>query len=111
MRGRIVNNANDGKSPYAFRINGSNHHKIRFLLPRPGLLPKFAQLYIYDTSNELSNRMGALRAFGRSAFRADIMGYNKYWIQLIRMLLYLEELTICYVSMTRFLICDFESSK
>jgi len=32
---------------------------------------------------------------------------NKCWIQLICMLLYLEELEICYVTMTRFLICEF----
>jgi hypothetical protein len=27
------------------------------LLPLPGDTPKFAQLYIYDTENELANRM------------------------------------------------------
>ena len=111
MRGRIVNNANDGKSPYAFRINGSNHHKIRFLLPRPGLLPKFAQLYIYDTNTELSNWMSAVRVSAHFGVRANIMGCNKYWIHLIHMLLYFEELAICYVTKERFLICQFKSSK
>jgi hypothetical protein len=31
------------------------------LIPKPGHQPKFAQLYIYDTDNELKNRMAAIR--------------------------------------------------
>ena len=74
MGGRIDHSVNDGRSPYVFRINGSNHHKIGSLLPRSGQLPKFGQLYIYDTSNELSNRMIALRASRRrSGIRPDIV--------------------------------------
>jgi len=72
MGGRIDNSFNDGTSPYVLQINGSNHHKIGSLLPRSVLLPKFAQSYIYDTSNELSNRMIAFRASGHSSIRADI---------------------------------------
>jgi len=73
MRGRIDNSVNDGRSPYVFRISGSNHHKIGTLLPPSGLLPKFAQLYIYDTSNELSNWLNALGRFGSSSIRSDIV--------------------------------------
>ena len=73
MGGRIDNSVNDGRSPYVFRINGSNHHKIGSLLPRSGLHPAFAQLYIYDTSNEVSNRVNALRVSGRSGARFDIV--------------------------------------
>lgn len=46
--------------PYVFRINGQNHHIIGSLLPADGHRPKFAQLYIYDTENEISNRIRAL---------------------------------------------------
>jgi len=73
MGGRINNSVNDGESPYVFQISGSNHHKIRTLLPISGLLPKLAQLYIYDTSNELSNRLNALWRSGHFGIRVDIV--------------------------------------
>jgi len=73
MGGRIDNSVNDGRSAYVFRISGSNHHKIETLLPPSGLLPTLAQLYIYDTSNELSNQLNALGRSGCSGIRADIV--------------------------------------
>ncbi|XP_021765519.1 uncharacterized protein LOC110730050 [Chenopodium quinoa] len=48
---------NDGRGPYVYRISGSNYHIIGTLLPEPGSGPNFAQLYIYDTDNETSNRL------------------------------------------------------
>ncbi|KAI9094507.1 hypothetical protein K1719_026732 [Acacia pycnantha] len=36
---------------------GQNHHFIGSLLPPQGNPPVYAQLYIYDTENEISNRM------------------------------------------------------
>ena len=42
-------------------LNGQNFHKIGSLLPVEGRLPKFSQLYIYDTQNEISNRMTHFR--------------------------------------------------
>ncbi|XP_021771182.1 uncharacterized protein LOC110735317 [Chenopodium quinoa] len=57
MGDRIDNTVNDGRGPYVYRISGSNYHRIGTLLPEPGTGPKFAQLYIYDTENETSNRL------------------------------------------------------
>ena len=54
------NFSNDKPWPYIFWINGQNHHKIGSLMPTPGQTAKFAQLYIYDTKNEVSNRMKAI---------------------------------------------------
>lgn len=48
---------NNGTAPCVFKINGIVHHRIGSLLPQQGAPPKFAQLYIYDTENEVSNRM------------------------------------------------------
>uniref|UniRef100_A0A453CC73 Helitron helicase-like domain-containing protein n=3 Tax=Aegilops tauschii subsp. strangulata TaxID=200361 RepID=A0A453CC73_AEGTS len=52
-----------GGAPYVFRLNGQNYHQIGTLLPKDNgdnaLRPKFAQLYIYDTENEVRNRMQA----------------------------------------------------
>lgn len=38
-------------------MNGQNHHVFGSLIPNDGTDPKFFSLYIYDTENELSNRM------------------------------------------------------
>lgn len=43
--------------PYTFRISGSVYHRIGHLFPSEGKSPKFAQIYIYDTENELHNRI------------------------------------------------------
>ena len=48
---------NTGKGPSTFRIHGQGHHLIGSLLPTPNNSPKFAQLYIYDTENEVQNRL------------------------------------------------------
>ena len=45
------------RGPYTFRISGSVYHRIGNLFPENGKAPKFAQIYIYDTDNELENRI------------------------------------------------------
>ncbi|RZB86134.1 hypothetical protein D0Y65_026271 [Glycine soja] len=54
---KIDRTLNTGKGPPSFRIQGQNHHLIGSLLPMPQNSPKFAQLYIYDTENEVQNRL------------------------------------------------------
>ncbi|PNX71990.1 helicase-like protein [Trifolium pratense] len=46
-----------GKGPPTLRIQGQVCHRIGSMLPVEGQPPKFAQLYIYDTENEIKNRM------------------------------------------------------
>jgi hypothetical protein len=60
MGGNVDKTINDGRGPYIFRLNGQNHHRIGTLLPGDGLIPRFAQLYFYDTENEVPNRMNTL---------------------------------------------------
>ncbi|XP_019195804.1 PREDICTED: uncharacterized protein LOC109189646 [Ipomoea nil] len=62
MGGKIDRAINNGTSPPIFRINGQNFHRIGSLLPSLGVQPKFAQLYIHDTENEIENRFNYLRA-------------------------------------------------
>lgn len=57
MGGKIDRSLNTGKSPPMFRIHGQNYHLLGSLKPGEGLQPKFAQLYIYDTQNEVANRL------------------------------------------------------
>ena len=57
MGGKVDKTVNDGNCPYVFRLNGQNHHQIGSLLPVEGSEPKFAQLYIFDTGNEVQHRI------------------------------------------------------
>ncbi|KAF8059640.1 hypothetical protein N665_1227s0016 [Sinapis alba] len=49
-----------GPGPFTFRIQGQTHHRIGSLLPSKGRPPKYLQLYIFDTNNEVSNRLKAM---------------------------------------------------
>jgi hypothetical protein len=59
MGGKVDKNINNGKGPYVFRMSGQNYHKIGTLLPEGADKPRWAQLYIYDTENEVQNRIMA----------------------------------------------------
>jgi hypothetical protein len=48
---------NKGPRPYVFKINGQVHHRIGSLLTENGESPMYAQLYIFDTDNEVQNRV------------------------------------------------------
>lgn len=61
MGGKIDSSLNTGNSPPIFRMHGQNYHSIGSLIPSEGSPPKFAQLYIYDTQNEIANRLQAVR--------------------------------------------------
>jgi len=60
MGANIDRSINDGRGPPVFKIYGQVHHRIGSLLPADGSPPKFIQLYVYDTSNEVHNRIQAL---------------------------------------------------
>ncbi|KAL6544921.1 hypothetical protein OROMI_023783 [Orobanche minor] len=61
MGGKIDRSLNDGRSAPIFRLNGENYHFMGSLLPIRSPNAMFAQLYIYDTQNEISNRMSFIR--------------------------------------------------
>ena len=61
MGGAVDKEINKGKGPYVFRLHGQNYHHIGTLLPEEGNKPRFAQLYIYQTENEVQNRIDASR--------------------------------------------------
>lgn len=65
MGGRIDKSINSGRGPNIFRLNGQNHHRIDSLLPLEGHSHKFAQHYVYDTANEVSNKIQVVRYFKR----------------------------------------------
>jgi hypothetical protein len=57
MGAHIDDSVNDGRGLPIFKIFGQVHHRIGSLLPSDGSSPQFIQLYIYDTVNEVRNRM------------------------------------------------------
>ena len=59
--GNIDKEINKGEGPYVFCVNGQVHHRIGSLLPSPNKIPKFAELFIFDTENEIQNRIRALK--------------------------------------------------
>ena len=63
MGGKIDSSINRGNAPYIFRLGGQNYHSIGSLLPAKGSEPKFSQLYIYDTDNEITNRQRCFQYF------------------------------------------------
>ncbi|XP_042059616.1 uncharacterized protein LOC121804142 [Salvia splendens] len=61
MGGKVDNSVNTGGGPPIFRLHGQNYHLIGSLLPLDGCEPKFAQLYVYDTDNEINYRITSVR--------------------------------------------------
>jgi hypothetical protein len=53
----VINSINDGRGPYVFNISGQLCHLIGLLMPSGGKRPEYCQLYIFDTENEVRNRM------------------------------------------------------
>ncbi|KAF7815403.1 uncharacterized protein G2W53_029372 [Senna tora] len=49
--------ANGREGVYSFRAQGAIYHKIGGFLPSSSERPRFLQLYIYDTDNEITNRV------------------------------------------------------
>ncbi|KAF7808407.1 putative helitron helicase-like domain-containing protein [Senna tora] len=49
--------ANGREGVYSFRAQGAIYHKIGGFLPSSSERPRFMQLYIYDTDNEIKNRV------------------------------------------------------
>ncbi|KAL0711507.1 hypothetical protein Bca4012_018485 [Brassica carinata] len=42
------------------KTKGKTHHRIGSLIPQQGRLPEYLQLYIFDTSNEVRNRLNVM---------------------------------------------------
>ncbi|GJU24896.1 DNA helicase [Tanacetum coccineum] len=58
---KIDESINVGRGPYVFKVSGQIYHWIGSLCPPLGEAPRFLQLYIYDTDNDVETRM---RHFG-----------------------------------------------
>ncbi|GFQ01175.1 hypothetical protein PHJA_002261400 [Phtheirospermum japonicum] len=62
-------------------LNGQTHHRLGSLLPLPGHNARYVQLYIYDTTNEVSNRISSV--FGTT----DVTTINRAIVEGLMMML------------------------
>nr|XP_043620000.1 uncharacterized protein LOC122591834 [Erigeron canadensis] len=68
---QIDNSINQGRGVYTFRISGQNYHRIGSLLPSDGAEPRYAQLYFFDTQNEIKHRISAIVGKGKTNSKID----------------------------------------
>ncbi|KAG8377929.1 hypothetical protein BUALT_Bualt08G0084800 [Buddleja alternifolia] len=67
MGGKVDTSVQDGRGPPCFKISGENYHRIGSLLPTPGRMNSFVQLYICDAEIEIRNRLNVLRSNGNNS--------------------------------------------
>ncbi|PWA43414.1 helitron helicase-like domain-containing protein [Artemisia annua] len=61
----IDDSVNIGRGPYVFKISGQIYLWIGAMCPEQDKRPKFLQLYIYDTHNEVANRLENFQRTGQ----------------------------------------------
>ncbi|XP_074351697.1 uncharacterized protein LOC141690835 [Apium graveolens] len=71
--GKVDNSVNNGGAPYVYRLNRQNHHLFGSLIPPKGDDPKLCQLYIYDTANEVNNRLEWVNVADGDTIDAEIV--------------------------------------
>ncbi|PWA59118.1 helitron helicase-like domain-containing protein [Artemisia annua] len=69
----IDDSVNDGRGQYVFKISGEIHHWIGTICPTNINEPKFMQLYIYDTQNEVAHRMEPFGGKDGSGLKPEIV--------------------------------------
>jgi hypothetical protein len=60
MGAKVIDSINDGHGPYVFKISGQVCHRIGSLLPHQDARPEYAQLYLFDTEHDISNRINVV---------------------------------------------------
>lgn len=69
----VDNTVNHGRGPYVFKVSGQIDHRIGSLCPTGDDDPKFWQLYIYDTHNEVQNRLNRFLNSERATLDPHVM--------------------------------------
>ncbi|XP_016192871.2 uncharacterized protein LOC107633785 [Arachis ipaensis] len=73
MGAKIDHGVTTSRGPPTFILSGENYHLMGSLIPPAGNRPKFAQLYVFDTQNEVQNRMVAIRGENNKEIHEDIV--------------------------------------
>ncbi|CAI9270649.1 unnamed protein product [Lactuca saligna] len=70
---KVDESINIGYGPYVFKIEGRVYHRLGSYCPPPNERPQFLQMYIYDTENEVSNRMSFFANENRTPLNSGIV--------------------------------------
>ena len=70
---QIDDSINNGNAPYVFKISGQIHHHIGTLCPSNDDDPRFLQMYVYDTKNEIRHRMEPFGGIEKSNLSPQIV--------------------------------------
>nr|GEY52830.1 DNA helicase [Tanacetum cinerariifolium] len=70
---KVDTSIKNGRGPYVFRISDQIYHWIGSMCPQEGDMPRFLQLYIYDTNNEVQNRMAHFGGEEQSGLKREIV--------------------------------------
>ncbi|XP_021975391.1 uncharacterized protein LOC110870521 [Helianthus annuus] len=71
--GKVDDSVNIGSAPYVFKIEGQVYHSLGSLCPTDNESPRFLQMYIYDTNNEIVNRLRFFDGTIRSQLSANVV--------------------------------------
>ncbi|XP_023765320.1 uncharacterized protein LOC111913842 [Lactuca sativa] len=64
---------NKGRAPYVFKVSGQIYHWIGSFYPQDVHQPRFLQLYMCDTENEVANRFHSFHGEGEVLLSADVV--------------------------------------
>ncbi|XP_076939461.1 uncharacterized protein LOC143608215 [Bidens hawaiensis] len=64
---KVDDTINRGSGSYVFKISGQIHHWLGTLCPPPNERPHFLQMYVYDTENEIANRLHPFSSGGQTS--------------------------------------------
>ena len=70
---KLDDSINTGRGSYVFRVSGQIYHWIGGLCPEGLDDPRFLQLYIYDTADEVSNKLSHFNRNRASELHEDIV--------------------------------------
>ncbi|XP_057755479.1 uncharacterized protein LOC130974634 [Arachis stenosperma] len=73
MDAKIDRGRSQARGPPTFILCGENYHLMGSLIPPEENIAKFFQLYVFDTQNEIENRMAAIRGEHHKEIHEDIV--------------------------------------
>lgn len=70
---KVDDSINNGNGPFVFKVAGQISHRMGSLCPLEDNNPRFLQMYIYDTENEIENRLRHFRKDKREDLNPEIV--------------------------------------
>ncbi|KAF8115382.1 hypothetical protein N665_0028s0044 [Sinapis alba] len=86
LGGKVDRSIQKGIGPQMFQLQGENYHLMGSLKPQDGE-PKFGQLYIVDTENEILNRAAIVGRYKKSTEKARKEELRKKVLQMLMAML------------------------